>query len=852
MSERIREKSRYNLDFTSASLASPNTTGVQGGFSNFSNISKKVVTILLTALIILTGLFVANIQNAQSASAGPLEDWTCGNFAHGVFETTGRGTTMSDPEMSIVSAFGLMNDLQGTDKLTAYEMFGTAGTNFTVWRSQNREGIKDSDKITYTSPDKTMTQLDIPKSSPYWSQDFIECTGISGSLGNGVANFLLSTTEIGVTIINFVYGVATDSSSVVDPFYGEINKVIKSLQDSLYTPFITLIIMLGALWMGWQGLVKRRSTEAFQGALWMVGAAIGGALLFLNPSFIPNTANTIVSAFTQGVSSAITSNTVSNINNDLCTVDEGVEGFATKDSRIMQCAIWYNILYTPWVVGQFGTSPSAGDEKSLEILGGGGVAGEHGLTEQTLTMVDKIDIYLGDSKPIDNSQKTWPLIQLNAQALTANFIKAGDAEQKDLYARASATAVAYQQLAVNDNGTIWKGNDAFPRITTAGTSIIAMLATAILVIMFSIMIMVYEFSTIFLMLLMPIFLLIGVHPGFGRRIAMRWLEMLANLTVKRIIVVIMLAIFVMLYAVIMSMTQIWYIQNLLIVVVTIVGLSYRKKIMNAFADLDFGGDKQAFKSNEGGGVGKKVIGAAVGAGASMLAAGTVLKTLAPAAGAAAGAVGGAGSTAAGVASTAATTVAPRPTVAPSGTPSAGGPVSTPSTTPSAASTPTVTPSRNPLEQQPATNPNAAAEAQKKIDDIKKKTLKNAAIQGAVQGFTGGAKGAVLGASLTGMQMADNAHDNEVARQENEKRDAREAERSEMMRRQMDDSARAQDNLADIERQRHEEATRQRAEAERIEAEKASKNLSVSDWRSKNNLPKRNGGNPFNNNPSNGS
>jgi hypothetical protein len=598
MQKNIKEKSKFNLNSVSSPLSNAvATTGVNGGFSVLASISKKAIAIIIMVVIVASGLFIANIQSASAANAGPFEDWTCDTYKSGLGEDYGDGTTGTNPEISLVSTFGLISDANNQEKMTAYEVYGTAGLNFTMWHSVDREDLADNEGITikYATGSESRS-LSVPNSSPYWSENFMECTGANGAIGNGIANFLFTGTKIGVTVINFVYGVATDSSVLVVPLYASIESMVKALNDSIYTPFITLIIMIGALWMAYIGLVKKKSTEAFQGALWMIGAAIAGALLFINPLFITSTASSIVSAFTQGISQAITSNSASGVGQSLCSVDEdtlvpedSTKILVSKESRTMQCAIWYNILYTPWIVGQFGASPSSSTAKDVAIM--------TGKNDDTRALVENIPIKLGSNTNLSTDEKSWPLIQLNAQALSTNITDISSVESQTQYIRGSQAAVAYQQLAVNNYGSTWKGMDPFPRVTTAGTSLIAMTATGILVIVFGVSIMVYEISTIFLLLIMPFFLLIGVHPGMGRRIAMRWVEMIVNLTIKRIMASAMLAIFIALYGVIMTTPNtIWFAQNVMVVLITIVGLKYKNKLLNMFADVDFGGDKNSLST----------------------------------------------------------------------------------------------------------------------------------------------------------------------------------------------------------------------------------------------------------------
>ena len=794
MHNRKREKSRFNLNSISHSpLKSVSTTGIRGGFSALSFFSKKAIAILIILLVSISGILVANVQSASAAQAGALEDWTCDNYNDDDYKDAGRGQINAVPDLNLALNFWEIAFGYERDKLTAYEVYGTSGTTFASWLSVDRENIDDQQKIKYTFADgsgKMENKITIPKTSPYWSDNFIDCTGLGQVLTNGIANLIFIITKDGVSAINNIYGIATDSTQLVEPLYGEITKAINGLQGALYTPFILLIIMFGALWIGWVGLVKRKSTEAFNGALWMLGAAIAGALLFINPTFIVSTSNQIVEDITQSIGSAITNSTTDGLNRSLCSIDKSsVEGHMfSNQSRVVQCAIWYNLVYTPWVVGQFGTSPSIIDNEDSNstisarekrdrmnktegdatstisadkardraVIGGGATVGENGMTTETLQMIEEIDIKFG-AYTVENDEKTWPLIQMNAHSFTQNLVAATDAGRGWDYIRGSDSAIAYQQLVINNNSN-WKGVNAFSRISTAFMSMNAMLATALIIILFSMMIIIYKMSIIFLMMFMPLFLLVGVHPGFGRRLSLRWLEMIVNLTIKQIMISVMLAIFIMLYGFVLAQPQVWFVQNVLIVVITIVGLMYMKKIMNMFADVDFGGDKKAFK-NDGPSAGKKIAGAAVGAVVAGFGASSSLSTLAS------GAAKGAAAT------------------------------STLSSSSSPDESPTAEeePESKTLPARPSSK-QSTQESQDRISAIKKKTIRAAALQGSIQGFSGGGR-AILGATLTGMQMGDNAHDNEVAKQESEGREIRENERDAKSDARADKDTKSQEDQA---------------------------------------------------------
>lgn len=870
MSTFTREKSRFNIVSASPNFSAPGVTGIRAGFSQMSQMSHKVFSVILVGLVLLTGLFVGNMQSSSAANAGPFEDWTCDNYGV-LYEEQGKGTTATAPETSISNSIANLVDLANNNRLTAYEMYGTAGTNYTMWHSVDRENLNDTETVKHTPADGSGGTIDteVPKSSAYWADNWMDCTGALAFSGNAIANVLLSGTEVGVSILNFIYGLAFDGPKfMLAPFYEQVNLVIGDLKETLYLPFAVFFVMIGALWMAYIGLWKKRSIEAGQGALWMIGSAMGGLFLLSNPAVIPDSADQLVGGITAGVGDTLTRNATNSIDNVMCRTGSplqafdpmgGTETYLISDtSRKMQCAIWYNLVYTPWVVGQFGASPSGTDATSL------GIIGNSKNDDKSSQMASHIPIAFGDGKNISNAEKTWPLIQLNAQALNENILSQGSSDNQMRYVQASGAAVAYQELVVNGgSGNVWNGQETGGRITVAGTSFLAMLCSAVLIILFSLLMITYQVTMVFLMLMMPFFLLMGVHPGMGRKVALRWLELVTNLAIKRIMISILLGVFMLLYALIISSASVWYVSNILILAVTIVGVSHYGKIMKAFAKVDFGGDKKIMpdKGADGApGFLKKTAGAIAGATVGAVASGSVVKGLAPAAGAMASGP---------------RSVAPVPSVAPTaggGTTTSSGRAPTPNVGPTPTRSGSLPPIGIPFLNESGTgddptvvNPTVSsailgeedglyippvvtptpgatqvtrgtsAEEKERVRKLKRRAIVSGAIQGGAQGATGKLGGAVFKSFVAGVQVGDVVHDNEVVRQDNLQRNEREEARSQRDEAALNEqraatiaesnarteSARREQERADAETSRRQAAEAAEAQA-KLDAEEAAK------------------------------
>jgi hypothetical protein len=97
----------------------------------------------------------------------------------------------------------------------------------------------------------------------------------------------------------------------------------------------------------------------------------------------------------------------------------------------------------------------------------------------------------------------------------------------------------------------------------------------------------------FLLLLVagPFFLIIGIHPGFGRVVAIRWFEMLVGVLLKQIAVALTLSVLLYCYSLIMGTSDQalpWALKIMMIALVTVTVFIYRKPFQHLFSSVGYG------------------------------------------------------------------------------------------------------------------------------------------------------------------------------------------------------------------------------------------------------------------------
>src|SRR5690606_11415527 len=162
----------------------------------------------------------------------------------------------------------------------------------------------------------------------------------------------------------------------------------------------------------------------------------------------------------------------------------------------------------------------------------------------------------------------------------ANQLPTGDAHQKrfeeEIVKPLEKTPVFY----------LLQGKDWTSRLGIAIGAFIAAMVAGVLIFLVAVSLLVLKVGFLLLIMLGPVFLLIGVHPGSGRIISMRWLEMLIGTLLRQAVLALALGILVYGYALIISTGLPWGMQILFMALLTIAVFFYRRPFQHLFASID--------------------------------------------------------------------------------------------------------------------------------------------------------------------------------------------------------------------------------------------------------------------------
>ena len=117
----------------------------------------------------------------------------------------------------------------------------------------------------------------------YWAATNLQCSDMTSLIGNNVAGMVFdaakSIDRVTITIYQSAAG-----EGILSWLQRVTDRLISSLGHAIYFPYLAVVVILGAIWLAWQGLIRKRGTRTIEGTIWMVVAAAAAILLIGQPS----------------------------------------------------------------------------------------------------------------------------------------------------------------------------------------------------------------------------------------------------------------------------------------------------------------------------------------------------------------------------------------------------------------------------------------------------------------------------------------------------------------------------------------------------------------------------------------
>lgn len=556
----------------------------------------KTVSRFVSASLIAVMMFLGLISFAGPAQAGWIDD----GFKGAMCSTGNYGY-----ELEAISMSPKTMDPNSPDA-TAYEKYGMSGATWSLWVGpEGQEGLDDGGKFNGVSivadaggknnnggidkwgdSDKEVDGVSTVYPAFYNTKQ--ECAPVDDAVTNAIANGLLGASKWLVNISGLVYQIATEQSSgVVAQLEPTIENMVDAMRDAFFYQFLNVALIAAALFLAWKGLVKREFTVFARDGMWMVGAVIASFILLNNPMALPRALDTAVSSITQPAVSTLTGVASKSAGNgNICHVNPSQPVYYpadTKDAgssdkqvqarrsvRETQCNLWYAFVYKPWEAGQFG-------ENQKYITADWGTAGNIGKPLDGSTLDKGVSV---SGKNIKDN---------NALSYLDNKVISSDApETVRVTQQRNLLNIAAAQTHRDDPNMTYKGETPLNRVFIAGSSLVAAVCMAFLVVAVGIVSIALQLLGYILLIPLPLLLLAGIHPGQGRRMLLGYLEVLAGLAIKRIVLSVGLGIMIAFYSILITSGLPWMLTNIMIVALTVGVIMYKDQILTQVSKINFG------------------------------------------------------------------------------------------------------------------------------------------------------------------------------------------------------------------------------------------------------------------------
>ena len=397
-------------------------------------------------------------------------------------------------------------------------------------------------------------------SGQYWAATNLQCSDMTSLIGNDVAGMLFdfakSIDRVTITVYQSAAG-----EGILGWLQNVTDSLITGLGNAIYFPYVAVVVILAAIWLAWQGLIRKRGTRTIEGTVWMVLAFAAAIWLIGRPADFTGLGRSVSDGISTTLNAAFAN--LPSPGQVSCLpvgphdpqISQRSFSYTAGPTVVDQNAneLWTVLVCKPWLDGEFGTTAYA--------TGGG---------------------------------RATPVNTYARQLLWAQAIAANERPTPALIQAKQAAYVGIAQSIRQQNPAIWplfQGKQWTTRLEIGFAALLAAIVAGVLVLLISVTLILLKLGFLLLLVVGPFFLLVGTHPGFGRVVAIRWFEMLIGVLLKQAAVALALSVLLYCYALIMGTSDAvlpWALKILMITLVTVAVFIYRKPFQHLFAAVGYG------------------------------------------------------------------------------------------------------------------------------------------------------------------------------------------------------------------------------------------------------------------------
>jgi len=395
----------------------------------------------------------------------------------------------------------------------------------------------------------------------FWAAHGLQCSDMTSLIGNNVAGMVFDAAKAMDRVTITVYQSAA-GDGILAWLRGAVDRLISALGNAIYFPYLAPVVILGAIWLAWQGLIRKRATRTIEGTLWMVVACVAAIALIGRPAMFTGVGTAVSNGVTQVLNAAFSKLPAPGGGSCLPVQPgdpqsvTGSYAFTSANGLVDANAneLWSVLVCKPWLDGELGTTEYAAT----------------GSGPQTV-----VNAY--------GRQLLWAQAIAANEAPTSALIQAKQATYAGIASSIQASDPAVYPLFQGDQWTT--------RLEIAFAAVLAALVAGLLILLIALTLIVLKLGFLLLLVMGPLFLIVGTHPGFGRIIAIRWFEMLVGVLMKQVAIAVVLSVLLYCYSLIMGTSDAvlpWALKILMIALVTAAVFIYRKPFQHLFSAVGYG------------------------------------------------------------------------------------------------------------------------------------------------------------------------------------------------------------------------------------------------------------------------
>ena len=394
-----------------------------------------------------------------------------------------------------------------------------------------------------------------------WAAFDLQCSDMASLVGNNIAGVVFDAAKALDRVTITVYQSAA-GEGILSWLTGAVDKLVTTLGNAIYFPYLAPVVILAAIWLAWQGLIRKRASRTIEGTLWMVVACAAAVWLIGRPADFTGAGKAVSDGISQALNVAFAklpaphqSSCVPVGSKDPQTPPQANFNFTSGNTIVDSNAneLWTVLVCKPWLDGEFGTTAYTTGKRAPTVVN---TYGRQLLWAQAIAA---------------NEKATASVIQAKEDAYTG---LAASLKQKDPGAYA-----------------LFQGKQWTTRLEIGFAALFAALLAGGLVLLIAITLILLKLGFLLLLVAGPFFLIVGTHPGFGRVIALRWGELLIGVLLKSAAIAIVLSVLLYAYSLIMGTSDAvlpWALKILMIALVTVAVFIYRKPFTHLFSAVGYG------------------------------------------------------------------------------------------------------------------------------------------------------------------------------------------------------------------------------------------------------------------------